>query len=467
MTTRRLPLRQALRITGASVRDTVRADVPGTQRGVALLVALVTVAVMAALSTEFAYNTRTNIWMTGNITAATQAHFHARSATRIALLAVNARKNFPQMQQALSIMGAAGNRLEIWRQACEFVKIFSTGRASFFGMDILDLSNEKAVGASRGEFSCEVVAEDGRINLNAAATPTPALGGLNNTAQPGRPAPGAANIANIQGRNQLGLQLLGLFTPFTLSGELDGDQAALELALNIMDWTDADDTKTDIGPDGNFMESGASEAADYGRYGYQAKNAKFDTVGEVQLVEGMTTDVYCKVRDDLTVFATDNKLNVNDASALSLRGVLCQAIPEQFRWDWCGLLPGRVAPIDQMLSDLHACRELKKAAYSTPFSVMPKFTQFLQAWPQAMGLPPVFQQQIVNQQLGTDAKMVRIEAQGAYWWGQGICGGGEGQRCEADSDCGEGGQCVRRKTRRKMTTVVDTSTGSLVYFKTE
>ena len=58
-----MPWRDAARLTMTSARDAVRADVPGTQRGVALLVVLVTMAVMGALSTEFAYNTRANIWM--------------------------------------------------------------------------------------------------------------------------------------------------------------------------------------------------------------------------------------------------------------------------------------------------------------------------------------------------------------------------------------------------------------------
>ncbi|MDP6946733.1 MAG: hypothetical protein QF464_21465, partial [Myxococcota bacterium] len=62
--------------TTRAARATVRTDVPGTQRGVALLVVLVTVAIMGALSTEFAYNTRANIWMAGNVTASTQAYYH-------------------------------------------------------------------------------------------------------------------------------------------------------------------------------------------------------------------------------------------------------------------------------------------------------------------------------------------------------------------------------------------------------
>ena len=49
---RGLSLKEATRVTAQAARATVRADVPGTQRGVALLVVLVTMAVMGALSTE-------------------------------------------------------------------------------------------------------------------------------------------------------------------------------------------------------------------------------------------------------------------------------------------------------------------------------------------------------------------------------------------------------------------------------
>ena len=144
----------AVTVSLEAARETVRSDVSGSNRGVALLVVLVTVAVMGALSTEFAYNTRTNIWMAGNVTSDTQAYYHARSATQIASLAVNAKRNFPQMKAALSLMGKGGGaKLEIWRQACEFVKIFSTGKASFFGLDNLDLSQEEAVGVTKGSFA--------------------------------------------------------------------------------------------------------------------------------------------------------------------------------------------------------------------------------------------------------------------------------------------------------------------------
>ena len=102
----------------------------GRERGLALLMAMVVTAILGALSVQFSYNLRANLYMSGNLEAATQAYFNARSATKIALLAVNAKQNFPQMQQFMSLMGqGASTRLEIWQRACDFVNIFATGKA--------------------------------------------------------------------------------------------------------------------------------------------------------------------------------------------------------------------------------------------------------------------------------------------------------------------------------------------------
>ena len=146
-----MPLPEAGRVVRHALGKTVGTRMIRGQRGVALLVVLVTTAIMGAVSTEFAYNTRTNIWMAGNVMASTQAYYHARSVSKIAELAVNAKRNFPQVKTVLSMMGKSGGaKLEIWRQACEFAKIFASGKASFFGLDILDLSEDPAVGFTEG-----------------------------------------------------------------------------------------------------------------------------------------------------------------------------------------------------------------------------------------------------------------------------------------------------------------------------
>ncbi|MEC9071379.1 MAG: hypothetical protein VX938_03330, partial [Myxococcota bacterium] len=238
-------------------------------------------------------------------------------------------------------------------------------------------------------------------------------------------------------RKNLGLKLYGLFRPFLDSGEFDSEDEMLEVILNVMDWTDSDDTKTDVGPDGNFMESGAAEGADYGRYGYEVKNARMDTVGEVQLVEGLPSDVYCKIRDKLTVFST-GKLNVNDADLATLKGVLCQALPDDgSRMALCwNFLPGQIPPMDEALIALESCRELKKAAYSTPFTSMSQFVQFFQRFPSLMGSTVVIpvNPRTAQEHLGVSTTMVRIEAGGEF-----------------------------RGTKRTINTIIDLASGAVVH----
>lgn len=453
-----LPWRAAVRVTSDAVRGTVRADVPGTERGVALLVVLVTLAVMGALSTEFAYNTRANIWMAGNVTASTQAYYHARSVGQIAELAVNAKKNFPQIKTAMSLMGKAGGaKLEIWRQACEFAKIFATGRASFFGMDIIDLSEEDAVGFKAGDFDCKVTAEDSRTNLNAAATDPPSnvgpFGGAGDGAGAAGGRPGAEKGGKAranprmtprreeQQRKQLGLKLFGLFRPMLDTGEFDSEDEMIDLIINIMDWTDADELRTDVDANGNFVPGVGDEGADYTQLEWSPKNAKFDTIGEIQLVAGMASDVFCQVRENFTVFST-GKLNVNDADLPTLKGVLCQGFDDpimelQLCWNY---MPGILPVMDQALMALETCRELKKAAYSTPFTSMSQFSNFIKRFPAILGngtqLP--INPRVINEHLGVLTTMVRVESTGIF-----------------------------RGTKRKITTIYDQATGEPVYHHVE
>jgi len=468
--TRPLPMTEALSLTRRAVADTVHrtGTRDGRPRGIALLMVLILTGIIAALSVQFTYHTRTNIWMSGNLLASTQARFNARSSLRIGLLAVNAKKNFPEMQKFLSLMGkAAAQRLEVWQRACDFVNIFATGKAEFFGMALLDFTSDKAVGGSRppvsrskldrvrlggsedgtevaegqpAPFSCKVSAEDGRVNLNRAATEASPVS-LNAGGQNLQQAATAMLAQQQRAAAQLYVQLGGLLQPMAASGLFENEEQAVELILNIIDWTDADDSKSDIDQNGNFVASSGAEGGDYGQYGYEAKNAKMDTVGEVQLVDGMTSDVYCRIRDKLTVFATD-KVNVNDADVAVIKGILCQAIQNDIERAQICLAPGPrgIPPMDEAIIAMESCRQIKKQVYSTPFMSMNRFNEFFRSYPAAMntGVPFNINTSIVDQQLGVRTKMVRLEAEGVYG-----------------------------HTKRKMVAIVDTSTGALVNFHYE
>jgi hypothetical protein len=455
---RRQTAREALRITGEGVRALCRAPVgPSTssaRRGVALLVVLVATAVVLILATEFSYNSRTNLWMSGNIRAATQAYYNARSATQIAVLAVNAKRTFPEMSAALNMLGkGASEKLEVWRQACTFVEAFCDGKAKFFGTTILDFKDDPAVGVKSGKCSCTVEAEDGRINLNAASTDIAAqvaeavAGGLEGGTRPPQPPPGGPGQTrtsrSLQARNALGLRLLGILRPM-LEQDFDREEDMVQLVTNIMDWTDADESET-IATEVGF-EDGTGPEPDYD--GFEAKDAKMDTVAEVQLVEGMTSEVFCRIRDELTVFSTD-KINVNDGELGVLKGVLCEALPDpitqlQMCWNY---LPGQLPLMDQALLALDQCRQLKKLAYSTPFGNVQHFLDFFRKYPGLVGAGVAIpiNDALARQQLDVVTKMVRVTAEGTFCW---------------DKEC-------KRSTTRTMTSIIDVASGSLLYFSAD
>ena len=175
------------------------------------------------------------------------------------------------------------SRLEIWRQACEFAKIFATGKAEFFGLQVLDLSSEDAIGFKKGSFECAVTAEDSRTNLNAAATDPRAT--LVRSAARSRRASGPVTGNKLQtSRKQLGLKLYGLLRPMLETGQFDSEEEIFDVIINVMDWTDSDALRTDVDAAGNFIDGAGDEGRDYSGVDYEVKNAKMDTVGEVQLV---------------------------------------------------------------------------------------------------------------------------------------------------------------------------------------
>ena len=92
--------------------------------------------------------------------------------------------------------------------------------------------------------------------------------------------------------------------------------------------------------------------------------------------------------------------------------------------------------VDQALLSLETCRQLKKSAYSTPFTSMGKFISFLRRFPSVMQVPQTLplDNRTLNQHLGVLSTMVRVEATGEY-----------------------------KGTKRKITTIFDLATGEPVY----
>ena len=101
-------------------------------------------------------------------------------------------------------------------------------------------------------------------------------------------------VEDESGKININLADPQLLQAFLQALEVPVEQAA-RLAGAIVDWRDADD----LSPPG-----GGAEAQDYGAAGlpYGPRNARFDTLGELQRVLGMTPELYQGMRPMLSLY---------------------------------------------------------------------------------------------------------------------------------------------------------------------
>lgn len=373
-------------------------------KGVALVIVLTGIAILAAFSTEFAYRTRVDIRTASHLERRIKAYFHARSAMEIVRLVLTSQKFVDQAISAFGggVPGLSRGNFELWRFACKFAEVFSTASLDFLGVEVANLKGTEGIGVQEGGFDCTIEPEDARINLNASST--------------------------VADRRALFAKLYPLLRGF-VDEEYQGgdDRKAVELILNIMDWVDPDDDRSDIDSNGNFIQAaGASESGSYGKYGYRPKNAKMDTVEEVRLVEGMTDDLYCRFAQNFTVYNT-GKVNVNEAKLPLLKAIVCENLIQQDPFPVCGGRdPNTLAPMDIALGLLEVCRNIKKALFTPPFASESDFIAFFGRLPEPLNQVIQINPNTLRPVIGTQSKVLRITARG---WS-----GGTGHRIEAVFD---------------------------------
>ncbi len=91
---------------------------------------------------------------------------------------------------------------------------------------------------------------------------------------------------------------------------------AQELAASIIDWRDSDSELS--------IPLGSAEDRDYrnSQFPYEAKDAEFEVVEELLLVNGMTVDLFERLKNYITIYGSGN-ININTASSgiLSVLGL--------------------------------------------------------------------------------------------------------------------------------------------------
>ena len=272
--------------------------------GVALLVAITTIAILTVIVTEVTYISRMRLITATNQRDRVQAYWLAKSGTGLYQLILTANKQIGknefiqqfglgnslwQMIPAINtgmmrmLMVSENSSTDVQKEDVEQFKeqgtvsekIMEESRSSgvFNGKNFLDFA---------GDFNAEVTDMESKIDINQ-------LGSDGETLQDSPTAQRLLSLMSGADNNQ-----------WFLDRNLD----RWELIGNLKDWVDAD-TYRSGGLGGQEDSLYADEDPPY-----LSKNAKFDTTDEIRLVEGWNGEMYDKFRDRLTIWSK-GKFNLN------------------------------------------------------------------------------------------------------------------------------------------------------------
>lgn len=338
-------------------RRSPSAKAPGGERrsrGVALIIAVVSIALLTVIATEFAYNSRVDLQLAANQRDEVRAYYMARSGVALSRLLLRFQKQvdqtpIPNPAALLSqFMGAQqGNQgntpqpstlnLQLWRMArvdCHMLKgmVKSEGLEPENDAPALDPVDEddpkfgmkdgeedpasremsqqmtrRSFGGFEGCFLSTISDEEEKLNVHRL------------TAGAGDALPTALRMMDMLGDKR-----------FEFLWERDDANKVRsnpqDVMLAIKDWADDDETGSAINPTDpvNPMPSGFSdEGSPYSRYepSYEPKNARFDSIDELYRVHGVNDQFMSAFRDRLTVYPDINSrpnINTDDPVMMGL-----------------------------------------------------------------------------------------------------------------------------------------------------
>ncbi len=386
---------------------------PKNQRGVALLLVVVSIAILAAVAAEFAYSSRVDLQLATHQRDALRAEYLARSGLGMARLLLQFQKQLDTSLQSLtaSLPGGLGGsfNLQLWRMAhidCQTLGRFlpdaadagfaavkkpgldsrlPEGQLSGLGTPFIDYGN------FRGCYGSTIEDEEAKLNVNQLDSLLTAGAG------------GAA----VQ---RLYLLLTDKRFEFVFDRE-DANKVKVTPAdtlINIKDWADSDDlvSTLTVSQAGAQVSAGfADEPGVYSRYlpRYRPKNASMDSLDEMYFVHGVGDRFMAAFGDRLTVYPDVNaRLNVNTDDpmvlALAVRTAADPAKPD-------GRLSDPVF-LDALVQKLAAARMLNPMGMTVSAFV----TVLVQA---GIAVNPQITSNLVgNSFLGDHTKTFRVTATG-------------------------------------------------------
>jgi general secretion pathway protein K len=346
-------------------------------RGAALLVVIVSTAILTAIAVDLAYSTRVSLLTAANARDELKAEYLARGAVQLSRLVLKLQK---QLDDAAP-KGSGAIRVQVWN----LVPISSALTDGIFGAGRGE--GEEAAGA----FAAKLEDEGRKVNAQLDGL---AQGGLL-----------GAQVAAL-------LQLVAdpRWDPLFDREDANGQRVTRpDLAIFLHDWTDEDSVGSALSanPERPFEDGFGDENQPYSRGPdpYKVKNGRFDSLEELYLVAGIDDAFMEAFGSQLTVFLNKNgRINVNtlDPDELVRNARVMGVTAQQVRF-----------------ADPLFARDLRKAVSEARMggllSITPlQFAQIVQSF--GVQVDPVYLQQNSADQRGafTDRSLVyRIRATGA------------------------------------------------------
>jgi general secretion pathway protein K len=323
------------------------------QRGVAMIIAVVAIAILTVVATEFTYNSRVDLEMATNQRDELRAYYLARSGIGLARLLLRFQKQvdsvpIPNIAAiAQQYLGGGGSQpggapppptnmtIQLWRMAridCHMLRQMvkeiplesrpiKRTNVGAFDKDFPDVAGkqvQRSFGGFDGCFLASIGDEEEKLNLNKLDAST----------------------------NQVLVQrLYDLLTDkrfeFLFERE-DSNRIKVtptDVLIAMRDWIDEDEiqstlnlsslTVANVGDP--FVKGFSDENSQYDKYSprYKAKNARFDSLEELYMVHGVNDRFMAAFRDRFTVYPDVNsKLNINtDDPMLLYMAILSVADP--------------------------------------------------------------------------------------------------------------------------------------------
>ena len=303
-----------------------------SQEGVALIVAITTVAILAVMLADMHETTGTAFAVSTSQRDALQAEYMAKSALNLTRLLIGKEPQVRRFVDPLyrAATGRPAPQLPVWNFVDEILSPFCTPEDQRGTLVQLGIDFGDTIGFDGLPGECHVVAvsENGKINVNDPLF-----------------------LDGERARNAVANQLFSLtggYLPespydaiFNREDDTGNITTRIDLVSALIDWWDRDIQRTDFDPGAGQTRTGGTGTEDDSIYQlgddpYRNKNAPLDSIQELRLIRGFTDDFWATfvepVPNDpeariLTIYAS-GLVNVNEASPQVLLGRLCAHAPE-------------------------------------------------------------------------------------------------------------------------------------------